>query len=98
MTAKQRKKQIDKIVKVFINCGFSHTELERSLDLERGTLQSDNSAELLALLKILANFPWMIRVAEKDFDEIEAKKATCHAAIDLIFERVNKEGPRVKQK
>jgi len=98
MTARQRKKQIDKIVDWFIKSGFSHAELERSLDLKRGTLRADNSPELLALLKILLNFPWIIRVAEKNFDEMEAKKAMYHTAIDLMFTQSKNEGPRVKQK
>jgi len=86
LTIQQRKKQIDKMVALFIKCGFSYGELERCLELKHGSLKTDTSYELLALLKILVNFPWMLRVAEKGYDTIEAKKALCHAAIDIMFQ------------
>jgi len=86
LTQQQRRQQIDEMVAVFIKRGFSYSELERCLELKQGSLKTDVSYELLVLLKILVNFPWMIRVAEKDFDEIESKKALCHAAIDIMFQ------------
>lgn len=79
------KNEVRKLVDSLVTMGFSEGELERTLDLPRKTLSTDNSEELIALLKIVNMYPWMIRVAEKNYDLLEAKKIMCNAAIDEMF-------------
>jgi hypothetical protein len=56
--------------------GYSVPSVERILDLKPGTLKTDNASGdpvTLALFDILNAFPWILKVAEEDFNEKEAK-------------------------
>jgi len=65
--------------------------LEHALDLKTDTLIKEGSPELLALLKILQAFPWMVNVADKRFDPVESQRELLHAAVDIYC---NKEKER----
>ena len=81
------KQKIKIIVDAFKKAGWKPMEMERCLDLEFGTLENSEDPALLPLLKILAVYPWLIRVAEKNYDTIEAKRIMTHAAIDTLFDQ-----------
>jgi hypothetical protein len=59
--------------------------IERALDLPFGFLSDKKNLKLpetKALLKIIKAFPWMINVADHNFDKKVVKREIIHAAVD----------------
>jgi hypothetical protein len=80
------RKKIDVLVNILIKHGFTSIEIERCLGLESSALTQSDDPALLSLLKIICLYPWMIRVAERNYDVTEARRMMCHAAIDSMFD------------
>ena len=70
--------------------GRSHAGLERVFELEQVTLAKviggaiPEPIGLRGLLNIVKTFPWIIAVAEENFDEKYARKVLLHMAIEEI--------------
>ncbi len=69
---------------------WSLSGIERALGLPFKTLTKMKthkrvSASTLGLLKILNQFPWMIDVADNNYEENYAKKTHLHAAVEVMF-------------
>jgi hypothetical protein len=63
--------------------GYSQSSIERVLELPTGTLDKENP-ETLALMRIVKTFPWLLKVADEHFNELESKRIMCHSAIDVM--------------
>ena len=64
---------VEELVHTINNYGYSTTAIERSLELEFGILdkwisgEEDISCVGLSLLRLIAMFPWLIKVAENNY-------------------------------
>jgi hypothetical protein len=71
-------------------CGMSFSTIERTLELPVGTLDGwlksykSIPAGGVALLRIIDTYPWMIEVALKNYDPIEANRHHAIAAINAL--------------
>lgn len=66
--------------------GYSNSSLERILGLPFGYLKDKRhyrAKDFQALIKILKTFPWMLIVADANYDEKIAKREMVKAAIDM---------------
>lgn len=69
--AEKRSLIVYNIVKKFTEKGMSNPHLERVLDIPQRTIEKEKdnpSPELVALLRIINLFPWMLEVADNNFD------------------------------
>jgi hypothetical protein len=86
---------IEEIVVEFQAHGISPAQIERALDLDQGMLSRGNlieDKEVIALLKIVRTYPWLLEVAEARYDENESKRILLHHAVDqMINDKINKE-------
>jgi len=66
---------VEELVKILNDNGYSNITIERILQLEFGILnrwisgKEDITCVGLSLLRILSTFPWMLKIAENNFDE-----------------------------
>lgn len=72
------KSSISSIIEYITNLGYSFTEIERSLDIPFRTFSRwkstrDIAAPTVTLLRFLRTYPWLIEVADKKFNEVDAK-------------------------
>lgn len=71
--------------------GHSQAEVERILSLPQRSLDSNqDDPEVIALMKILNLYPWMLKVAEEGFDENIAKKELYHAVGEHFITEASK--------
>lgn len=63
--------------------GWTQSSIERALDLKQGCLNTENSPEAIALMKIIRVFPWVVKVADRDYNERYIKKEMLHAFVDV---------------
>jgi hypothetical protein len=80
-----------KIVKDFLTefsekYGISQAGIERVLDLPQHSLDKEKGSEVVALIKMIKTFPWLISVAEKNYDRKEAKRTLLHVAVDYLID------------
>jgi len=73
--------------------GVTDAQLEHALDLEHGAIKRAEKAaapspELMALLKIVYTYPWMLKVADRNYDQKTAMKEFFKQAVDGIVEAV----------
>jgi hypothetical protein len=54
-------------------------------DLTKAVKEED--PVLLALLKLVDIYPWLIKVANTDFNEKEAKRIMIHSAVDVFIDK-----------
>lgn len=74
------------LIELLANFDYTQSAVERVLGLEMGTLSTDDpSPELLALMKVIRAYPWMLQVADKNFDDLEAKRILGHSAVDAAI-------------
>jgi len=71
------------LLNLYVNYKYTQSDVERMLDLPMKALDLENS-ETLALMKMIKVYPWLLEVADKDYDEIEAKRILGHNAVDII--------------
>lgn len=84
------------LVELNANFGYTQASIERALDLEMGSLSTENpSPELLVLMKIIKTYPWLIEVADQNYDEFEAKRVLGHNAVDLHVNKLANEKRQV---
>jgi hypothetical protein len=79
---------IEEILAEFQAYGITIAQIERVLDLHQGALDTGNlidDPEIIALLKIVRTYPWLLEVAEADYDENESKRILLHHAIDQMI-------------
>ena len=71
---------------------YSDASLERILGLEFGSLKTWRSQgfppEAETLFKILKLFPWMLEVADKEYDQNKANNVMEAEAFSKVFEKV----------
>lgn len=66
------------------NYGWSQASIERSLDIPQKTLsKEDPEPELIALMKIVRIYPWVVQVADRKYNEFDAIRVMGHAAVDI---------------
>ena len=78
---------IDEVIKI---TSSREIDLERVFELKFGSLKVARTSKkeppgLRALLKIVKTYPWMINIADMNWNEIYSKKIVCHAAIEELF-------------
>lgn len=74
------------LIELLANFDYTQSAVERVLGLEMGTLSTDDpSPELLALMKVIRAYPWLLQVADKKFDDLEAKRILGHSAVDAAI-------------
>lgn len=74
------------LIELLANFDYTQSAVERVLGLKMGTLSTDDpSPELLALMKVIRAYPWMLQVADKNFDDLEAKRISGHSAVDAAI-------------
>ena len=72
--------------------GWTRTQIERSLDLKPQDLNDSEKPETIALMKMIKAFPWLVEIADRDFDEDYAKKMLHQAASNIIRKEQRKLG------
>ena len=78
--------------------GHSISGIERVLELEQGSLNianfiddpEVNNPELLTLLKIVHTYPWILKVADQNFDLKFARSEMMHNAVDVVLNEMSK--------
>ena len=70
--------------------GLTNAYIERALELPSRTLSRWKTGELaassVALLRLVRTFPWLLRVAESNYDERSARSAILAAASEVLAE------------
>lgn len=82
------KSSLESILTNFSEKGFSMVYIERALDLSHRTLSrwksQGISASGLALMRMIHTFPWLLEVADKDYDRIYANKELVNQAMEVF--------------
>ncbi len=72
------------LIELHANFGWTQASIERALGLEMKALSTkDPKPELVALMKIIKVYPWLIEVADSNYDEFESKRILGHNAVDI---------------
>lgn len=82
--------EIDGILIEFQSMGVTEAVIERSLDLKRGDIRRAcliDDPEMLALLKIVRTYPWLLEVAMLGYKENSSKRIMLHNAIDAMMNK-----------
>lgn len=75
--------------------GYNEAQVERALDLNQGEIKkmiivekSGGSCppELISLLKIVCTYPWMLKVADRSYDQKYAMREMAVQAVDILVE------------
>lgn len=89
-----QQEMINEIIDHFNQSNVSMAMLERIFELPARTLtrwkNGDFSSSGLALLRVLATFPWIINVADHKFNATYASSAIIKAAVQEFDHRANK--------
>ena len=77
------------INKLELQYGFKKVAMERALSLPFGTIDKMLKREkpprdFVALTRILAMFPWIVKVADEGYTKAEATRQMGKAAMDII--------------
>lgn len=82
------KYSLESILSNFSEKGFSLVYIERALDLSHRTLSrwksQGISASGLALMRMIHTFPWLLEVADKDYDRGYANKKLVNQAMEVL--------------
>ena len=88
--AESVKTSVPLMLEALVSRGLSMAYLERALDLPARTAarwkSGESSAAVVALLRAIATFPWILGVAESGFDPTVAKTAVVAEAAHLLRE------------
>lgn len=84
------------LIELYANYGYTRGCVERILNLKANSLSTENPApELIALMKVIRTYPWLLKVADNNYDEFEAKRILGHVAVDLFVNQLaNKKIPK----
>jgi len=87
-------KEIEGIIAEFQSHGISQTSIEHALDLGFGSIERallTDDPEMISLLRIVRTYPWLLEVAENNYDETKAERILLHNAVDIfVNEKHNK--------
>jgi|GEM_PF-669042 transposase-like protein len=80
------KKALEAIIQFIVDQGYSLANIERALDLPQRTISrwksgQEPSSAGLALLRFIRVFPWLLSVAEKNYDISFSRQILMHSAI-----------------
>lgn len=76
------------LIELHANYGYTQGCIERILNLKAKSLSIENPApELIALMKVIRTYPWLLKVADNNYNEFEAKRILGHVAVDLIVNK-----------
>lgn len=82
--------KIEEILIDFQAMGITTSAIKLAFDLDQGSIEianiSDNP-EMITLLKIIRTFPWLLEVAEYNYDENISKRTLLHNAVDVIMNK-----------
>lgn len=81
---------IDGILIEFQSMGITEAAIERSLDLKQGDIRRAcliDDPEMVALLKLVRAYPWLLEVAEFGYKENSSKRIMLHNAIDMMMNK-----------
>ena len=85
--------QLKKMLEDMNKAGISMAMFERVFELPTRTMtrwkSGDFSASVLALLRLVTTYPWLINVAENKFDRKQANYALINAAVHEFMEEAN---------
>jgi hypothetical protein len=84
--AAAEKATLEAIIGYIVSQGYTLANIERALDLPQRTISrwksgQEPSAAGLTLLRFIRIFPWLIQVAEKNYDVSYSKSILMHEAI-----------------
>jgi len=86
--AEAKKVSVASIINYLAESGKSMAYIERAFDLPQRTLMrwkgGDLSAGGLALLRLVATFPWTVEVAEAQFNSVYATQRLAHEGINAM--------------
>jgi hypothetical protein len=86
--------KIEEMLIEFGSMGISEAAIERALDLGQGSLRVASlteDPEATVLLRLIRVYPWLIDVAESNFDENTSQRIMLHNAVDVMMnEKHNK--------
>lgn len=77
---------VKEILEGFKEVGVSQAALERIFGLGQGDLSKEEKPETIALMRIIATYPWLINVAENNYEANYARRALVHVAIDTLLD------------
>lgn len=80
-------KEIESILIDFQAHGISQVNIEHALDLSFGSIERaklTDDPEMITLLRIVRTYPWLLQVAENNYDEIESSRILLHNAVDIL--------------
>lgn len=78
---------IEEILIEFQAEDITASAIERSLELKQGALQiaiMTDDPEVVALLKMVRTYPWLLEVAEHNFREDNALRILLHNAVNVM--------------
>ena len=76
------------LIELYANYGYTQACVERILNLKINSLRTEDPApELIALMKIIKTYPWLLKVADSNYNEFEAKRILGRTAVDLIVNK-----------
>jgi hypothetical protein len=70
--------------------GWTKVQLERALDLNPHDLDNTENPEIIALMKMIKTFPWLVNVAERKFDQVYANQMLHKTAQKILKKEVYK--------
>lgn len=80
------------LVELQTNYGWSQASIERSLDIPQRSLSKENpEPELITLMKIVRAYPWVVQVADRQYNEVDALRIMGHAAVDVAANKIANE-------
>lgn len=86
--------KIEEILIDFQAMGITASAMEIALGLEIGSIETasvTDNPEMIILLKIVKVYPWLLEVAEHEYDENMSQRIMLHNAVDIMMnERHNK--------
>jgi transposase-like protein len=89
-----KKNAAQNIINAFVANGFNLASIERALELPQRTLSkwrndTPPAAAGLTLLKFISLFPWLLTVADTNFDILKSQEICAHNAISYIYNQRN---------
>jgi hypothetical protein len=88
--ALSEKNSLVAVINFIVSQGYSLADVERALDLPTRTISrwksgQEPSAAGLTLLRFIRLFPWLIQVAENNYDETFSRSILLHEAVSEFF-------------
>lgn len=95
-----KKNATKNIINAFIANGFNLASIERALELPQRTLSkwrndTPPSSAGVTLLKFISLFPWLMAVADTNFDPLKSQEICVHNAISYIYGQRNQSGSNI---